>query len=68
MVNEASEPEDLSLALTEGQVRLYTTQSIAYYHERKHFYRAPDSDEIIPIDEVDEPRQIALDDSFNGEF
>ncbi|MGF6635486.1 RES family NAD+ phosphorylase [Paraburkholderia sp. MM6662-R1] len=68
MANQAGEPQDLPLALTDGQVRLYTTQSIAYYHEQKHFYRAPDSDEFIPIGEVDQHRQIDIVDPFKGEF
>jgi hypothetical protein len=68
MVNDAGDPQDLPLALTDGEVCLYTTQSIAYSHERKHFYRAPDSDEFIPIGKVDQHRQIDLYDPFSGEF
>lgn len=68
MLNDAGEPQDLPLSLTDGDVRLYATKSIAYSHERQHFYRAPDSDEIIPIGKVDQHRQIEPDVPFNGEF
>ncbi|MGF6550736.1 RES family NAD+ phosphorylase [Paraburkholderia youngii] len=68
MLNDAGEPQDIPLSLTDGDVRLYTTRSIAYSHEQQHFYRAPDSDEIIPIGNVDQHGQIDLDDPFNGEF
>lgn len=68
MVNDAGEPLDLPLSLADGDVRLYKTQSVVYSHEPQHVYRAPDSDEVIPIREVDQPRPIAGGDPFNGEF
>jgi hypothetical protein len=68
MVNEAGEPQDLPLSLTDGIVRLYKTQSVAYSHQRQLFYRSPDSDKVVSTLADDEPWPIARDDPFAGEF
>jgi hypothetical protein len=68
MVNDDGEPLDPPLALGDGRMRLYTTRSIVYSHQEKHSYRAPDSDEFVPIDEIEVPWPPAGEDPFNGEF
>ena len=41
MVDDFGEPHALPVSLTEGEVNVYTTQSLPYTHERQLLYRSP---------------------------
>lgn len=68
MVDDFGEPHALPVSLTEGEVNVYTTQSLPYTHERQLLYRSPESDEVIPLGTPGFQPEIEPDDFWNGDF